>query len=185
MALGRRFTHAFEKRFASTRGHHRPRKPCESIAKLSRRLIVAAQRGTMGGKKVNGRKRFIGVDSLGLIWALSVLTADVQDRDGGRWLLGGIRHLLARVREVIADSGFSKRFQEYVRNVCRWAVTITANAKDGFKVHTRRWVVERTFAWFVRYRRLVVDYEYLPETSEAMIQAAMIHRMLRALHPKE
>ena len=87
------------------------------------------------------------------------------------------------MREVIADSGFSRRFQEFVREVCRWAVTITTNARDGFKVHTRRWVVERTFAWFVRYRRLVVDYEYLPETSEAMIQAAMIHRMLRALHP--
>jgi putative transposase len=97
--------------------------------------------------------------------------------------LGSVRHLLARVREVIADSGFSKRFQEFVRTVCRWAVTITANAAEGFQVHTRRWVVERTFAWFVRYRRLVVDYEYLPETSEAMIQAAMIHRMLRRLHP--
>ena len=117
------------------------------------------------------------------MWALSVVTADVQDRDGGRWLLGAVRHRLPRVREVIADSGFSKRFQEFVRNVCRWAVTITVNAKDGFKVHTRRWVVERTFAWFVRYRRLMVDYEYLPETSEAMIQAAMIHRMLRKLHP--
>ena len=135
----------------------------------------------MGGKKVNGRKRFIGVDSLGLVWALSVVTADVQDRDGGRWLLGAVRHLLPRVREVIADSGFSKRFQEFVRNVCRWAVTITVNAKDGFKVHTRRWVVERTFAWFVRYRRLIVDYEYHTETTEAVIQAAMIHRMLRHL----
>ena len=95
------------------------------------------------------------------------------------------RHLLARVREVIADSGFSKRFQEFVRGVCRWKVTITANAKDGFKVHNRRWVVERTFAWFVRYRRLMVDYEFMTETSEAMIQAAMTHRMLRLLHPNE
>ncbi len=75
--------------------------------------------GYDGGKKVKGRQRFIGVDSLGLVWALSVLTADVQDRDGGRWLLGGVRHLLPRVREVIADCGFSKRFQEFVRNVCR------------------------------------------------------------------
>ena len=84
---------------------------------------------------------------------------------------------------LIADSGFSKRFREFVRHVCRWAVTITVNAKDGFKVQTRGWVVERTFAWFVRDRRLMVDYEYLPETSEAIIQAAMIHRMLRRLHP--
>ncbi len=67
--------------------------------------------------------------------------------------------------------------------MCRWKVTITANARDGFKVHTRRWVVARAFAWFVRYRRLMVDYEYLPETSEAMTQTAMTHRMLRRLHP--
>jgi putative transposase len=62
-------------------------------------------------------------------------------------------------------------------------VTITAKAADGSTVQPRRWVVERTFAWLVRYRRLMVDYEYLPETSEAMIQAAMIYRMLRRLHP--
>jgi putative transposase len=84
---------------------------------------------------------------------------------------------------VIADSAFSRRFVEFVRRVCRWAVTTTAKAADGFRVQPRRWVVERTFAWFTRYRRLVADYEYLPETSEAMIQAAMTHLMLRRLHP--
>ena len=114
---------------------------------------------------------------------MSVVTADVQDRDGGCWLLAAARRWLPRAREVIADSGFSRRFQEFVRKACRWAVTITANAAGGFQVHARRRVVERTFAWLVRYRRLVVDYEYLPETSEAVIQAAMIHRMLRKLHP--
>jgi putative transposase len=62
----------------------------------------------------------VAVDSLGLIWALSVLTADAQDRDGGRWLLAAARAWLPRVREVIADSGFSKRFAEFVRRVCRW-----------------------------------------------------------------
>jgi transposase len=90
---------------------------------------------------------------------------------------------LARVREVIADSAFSKRFIEFVRGVCRWKVTITAKAAEGFQVQARRWVVERTFAWLVRYRRLVVDYEFMTETSEAMIQAAMTHLMLRRLHP--
>jgi transposase len=127
----------------------------------------------------------VGVDSLGLVWALSVLTADVQDRDGGCWLLAAARRHLPRVREVIADSGFSRRFREFVRRACRWAVTITAKAADGFRVQPRRWVVERTFGWFVRYRRLMVDYEFLPETSEAMIQAAMTHRMLRRLHPSQ
>ena len=127
----------------------------------------------------------MAVDSLGLVRALSVLPADVQDRDGGCWLLAAARRWLPRVREVIADSGFSKRFREFVRSACRWAVTITAKAADGFVVQPRRWVVERTFGWFVRYRRLMVDYEYLPETSEAMIQAAMTHLMLRRLRPRE
>jgi transposase len=110
-----------------------------------------------------------------------VTAASVQDRDGGRWLLGAARHLLPRLREVIADSGFSKRFVDWVRGVCRWAVTITKKAAEGFVVQPRRWVVERTFAWLVRYRRLTIDFEYLPETSEAMIQVAMIHLMLRRL----
>jgi transposase len=132
---------------------------------------------------VSGRKRFVAVDSLGLIWAAMVVTADVQDRDGGRWLLDAVRRTLARVREVVADSGFSKRFVDWVRGVCRWRVTTTANAPAGFRVHPRRWVVERTFAWLVRYRRLTVDREYKPETSEAVILATMTHLMLRRLHP--
>ena len=123
------------------------------------------------------------VDSLGLIFGLCVLPADHQDRDGGRWLLSQVRHLLPRVREVIVDSGFSRKFVEWVRRVCGWTVTTTANDGPGFNLHPRRWVVERTFAWLVKYRRLAKDYEYRTETSEAMIYAAMIHRMVRHLCP--
>ena len=114
---------------------------------------------------------------------MCVLPADHQDRDGGRWLLSQFRHLLPRVREVIVDSGFSRKFVDWVRRVCGWRVTTTANDGPGFNLHPRRWVVERTFAWLVKYRRLAKDYEYLTETSEAMIYAAMIHRMVRLLHP--
>jgi transposase len=116
---------------------------------------------------------------------LPVTPASDRDRDAGRWLLGAARHRSPRVREVIADSGFSKRFVGYVRRVCRWKVTITAKAADGFRVRPRRWVVERTFGWLVGYRRLRCEYEYHPETSEAMIQVAMIGLMLRRLHPGE
>jgi putative transposase len=127
----------------------------------------------------------VAVDSLGLVWALLVLPADVQDRDGGCWLLGLVKGMLARVREVIADAGFSRRFIDWVKQVCGWRVTTTHNAPEGFKIHPRRWVVERTFGWLVRYRRLLVDHEYLPESSEAMILAAMIHLMIRRLEPAE
>jgi transposase len=123
------------------------------------------------------------VDSLGMVWALLVTAANVQDRDGGRWLLATVRGLLPRLREVIADSGFSRRFVEFVKRCCGWAVTITKKAAEGFKIQPRRWVVERTFAWLVRYRRLIVDFERLPESSEAMIRAAMVHLMLRRLQP--
>ena len=132
---------------------------------------------------MKGRKRFVLTDSLGLIWGLCVLPADHQDRDGGRWLLSQVRRSLPRLVEVIADSGFSKKFVEWVRRACGWKVTTTANAPKGFKVHPRRWVVERTFGWLVSYRRLGKDYEVLTETSEAMIRVAMTHLMVRRLHP--
>jgi putative transposase len=122
--------------------------------------------------------RFVLVDSLGLIWPLWVTTADIQDRDGGRWLRGQFRHLLPRVREVIADSGLSERFVDWARRRCGWAVTTTAAVGKGFRLHPRRWVVERTFAWLVASRRLGKDHEALPETSEAMT-----HLMLRRLPP--
>ena len=149
---------------------------------------VRGDRGYDGGKKIAGRKRFILTDSLGLIRALWVTTADVRDRDGGRWLLSQFRHRLPRLREVIADSGFRTRFVEWVRRVCRWRVTTTITAATkaagkGFTLHRRRWVVERTFSWLAGYRRPGKDFEALTETSEAMIHAAMIHLMLRRLPP--
>ena len=87
------------------------------------------------------------------------------------------------MREVIADSGFSRRFIDWVRQMLRWRVTTTATVPKEFRIHPRRWVVERTFAWLVKYRRLGKDYEFQTETSEAMIYAAMTHRMLQYLHP--
>ena len=132
---------------------------------------------------MKGRKRFLAVDSLGLVWALLVLPASVQDRDGGCWLLSLVKGTLARVREVIADAGFSRRFIDFVKAACGWRVFTTHNAPEGFKVHPRRWVVERTFGWLVRYRRLLVDHERLPESSQAMILAAMCHLMTRRLEP--
>ena len=110
-------------------------------------------------------------------------SGDTQDRDGGCWLLDSVRGRLPRMREVLVDSAFSRRFRDWVRRWCGWPVTTSMKGTGWFMVQARRWVVERTFAWLVRYRRLVIDYEYLPETTENLIYAAMIHRMLRTMHP--
>lgn len=123
------------------------------------------------------------VDSLGLIWALIVRPADVQDRDGGRWLLETIRGRIPTLGEIIADRGFSKRFVDWVTVQFQWMATTTNGITGRFVIHPRRWVVERTFGWLVRYRRLMIDYEYQVPTSEAMIRVAMIHLMVRRLEP--
>ena len=132
-----------------------------------------------------GRERFVAVDPLGLIWALSVTTADVQDRDGGCWLLQPARGKLPRTRDVVADAVLTRRFAEWVRRHCGWRAVTTHNAPMGFTVHARRCVVERTFAWLVRYRRLGKDRNFMTESSKAMIYAAITHRMLRWLHPAD
>lgn len=132
---------------------------------------------------MKGRKRFIAVDSLGLVWALLVLPASVQDPDGGCWLLALVKGTLARAREVIADAGFTRRFIDFVRRACGGRVTTAHNAPTGFRIRPSRWVVERTFGWLVRYRRLLVDHEQLPETSQAVVVASMIHLMIRRLEP--
>lgn len=91
--------------------------------------------------------------------------------------------MLPRLRLIWADGGYAGQFVDWVQRVCGWAVEIVKRPKGmkGFQVLPRRWVVERTFGWFNRYRRLSKDYEFHTETSEAMIHVAMIHIMVRRL----
>ncbi|MBN9519920.1 transposase [bacterium] len=118
---------------------------------------------------MTGRKQFTAIDSLWRVWALVVTAANVQDRDIGSRRPGGLRWRFGWVGEVIADAEFRKRFVDGVGRWCGWAVVTTHNAPEGFRIHPRQWVVERTFAWLVKYRRLVRDYEVQAEASEAMI----------------
>ena len=119
--------------------------------------------------------------SLGLLWGLMVRPACVQDRDGGRWLAEKHRGRWPGLREVVVDSGFSRRFVDWITARFGWAVTATRGVPGRFAVHPRRWVVERTFAWLTGYRRLAVDREYDIAVSEAMVRLAMIHLMVRRL----
>lgn len=157
-------------------------------------------KGYDGAKKVKGRKRHILVDTQGLLLKVHVHAADLMDWDGGKALLQGVQALFPRLRHLWTDAGYKSGFSDWVEQTLGWTVEMVQHAlpakgviaqlqsqvqkvKHSFQVLARRWVVERTFAWLGKYRRLSKDYEYLPETSETLILIAMIHIMLRRLVP--
>ena len=136
--------------------------------------------GFAAGKKVNGRKRHVLVDTLGLIWLVVVTAASTQDRDGARTLLQVLTQQMRRLRVFWADGGYAGALVEWVRGLRRWGkvrlelVQRSAQGR-GFQRLPHRWIVERTFGWLGRWRRLSKDYEYLTETSETVIRVMMIH----------
>ncbi len=142
-------------------------------------------RGYDAGKKVGGRKRHIVVDTLGLILAAVVHAADVQDREGAKLVLAALAGRFPRLRLIWADGGYAGQLVTWALAAYGWALEIVKRPDDarGFVVLPKRWVVERTFGWLGRCRRLSKDYEALPETSEAWIYLAMTHLMLRRLKP--
>lgn len=152
---------------------------------------VGGERGYDAGKKVNGRKRHIVVDTLGLLLAVVVHPANVQDYDGAVLVLGVLGRLKARfhrLRVIFADSAYGRKdLPECVRGTFGWLLqTVLRPAKvKGFVVLPKRWIVERTFGWLGRYRRHSKDYERNTASSEAMIYITMTHVMLRRLaYPK-
>ena len=147
--------------------------------------VGSASRGFDAGRKVNGRKRHVVVDSLGLLLVVMVTAASVQDRDGGARVLERLRFAMPSVAAVWADGGYAGRLVAYARQVLRVSVDIVRKrpGQRTFEVLPRRWVVERTLSWISRCRRLAHDYERLPEHSEAMVKWAMIGLMTRRLAP--
>jgi putative transposase len=115
-----------------------------------------------------------------------VTAASVQDRAGATQLLEILRHQYWRLRHIWADGAYAGPLVDWVRTLrpqrlIRLEITKRSDAVKGFVVIPKRWIVERTFRWCNRYRRLSKDYELLPATSEAMIQVTMIHLMTRRL----
>lgn len=146
---------------------------------------LPSSRGFDAGKKIMGRKRHILVDTLGLIVTMVVTTAAVQDRDGARVLLRSFGIHRKKLRKVWVDGGYRGELVEWVKRTFRYCLEVVLRSDDikGFLVLPKRWVVERTFAWLNNYRRLSKDYERFTETSETMIQIAMMRLMLRRLKP--
>lgn len=140
-------------------------------------------RGFDAGKKVNGRKRHIMVDVMGLLLLVLVHSADVQDRDGGKLLLGRISGKFPRLKLVWADGGYAGKLVEWFEGQFGKILEIVRRTDNvqGFKLLPHRWVVERTFGWLGRNRRLAKDFERQAATSEAWINVAMIRLMLRRM----
>lgn len=143
--------------------------------------------GFDGGKLIKGRKRFLSVDTLGLVLRVLVTAANVGERDGGKRVLKRVKRMgnqVSRLTTIWVDGGFDGApFMIWVMDFCRWIVQVVLRPEQtkGFVVLKKRWVVERTFGWLMGCRRLVRDYERLPETSETLIYLAMIRIMVRRL----
>jgi putative transposase len=158
-----------------------------SAAGLDRQSVkttaVPGKRGDDAGKKINGRKRHILVDTLGLLLVVLVTTASVQDRDGARQLLRHLPGPCKKLRKLWVDGGYSGRLVDWVAERFRFLLAVVLRPKESrqFVLLPRRWVVERTFAWLNLSRRLSKDYERLMPTSETWIQVAMIRLMANRL----
>ena len=141
-------------------------------------------KGYDAGKKVSGRKRHIITDTLGFLVGLLIHTADIQDRDGAAPLLASIRRGYPWLRHVFADGGYAgQKLIGALRGIGGWTVQIVkrSDRAKGFVVLPRRWVVERTFAWLGRNRRLAKDFETSIASAEAWALIASIRLMTQRL----
>lgn len=147
---------------------------------------VGGERGYDGGKKVTGRKRHVTVDTLGLLITVVVHAANLQDYDGAKAVLQRTKQRFPRLKRVYADSAYAKKhLPTWAVIACSFVIEIVKQMKAaiGFVVLPKRWIVERTFAWLGRNRRLSKDYERSTSVSETWIRLAMIKLMLRRLKP--
>ena len=141
-------------------------------------------RGYDAGKKIKGRKRHIATDTLGNILDAYVHTADIQDRDGAPTLIENARNIYPTLVTIFADGGYAgEKLAAAIRHIENLAVEIVkrSDTAKGFVVLPKRWIVERTFAWLGRCRRLAKDWEASVASSEAWLFIASIRRITRAI----
>lgn len=146
----------------------------------------AGARGYDAAKKVTGRKRHIAVDCLGLILAVMITPASVQDRDAAKNLIKFLVKMYGRLQVIWADGGYLGTLVQWVKQLrpfgkLRLEIVRRCDRARGFRVLPKRWIVERTFGWLTKSRRLGRDYEVRFDHSEAMLRICMIRLMLRRL----
>ena len=122
---------------------------------------------------------------MGMILAIVVHPGNIQDRDGAKLVLNKLRGRYRRLKLIWADGGYAGKLIEWTASFGNWVLEIVKRSDDvvGFAVLPQRWIVERTFGWIGRYRRMSKDYEMLPASSEAMILIVMINLMVHRLAP--
>ena len=144
--------------------------------------VATGSSGYDAGKKIKGRKRHLLTDTLGLLLGVHVGPASVQDRDGAKVLLCLFCHLFLSVKLIFADGGYQGKLEAWVRQMgvlfgqssLALEIIKRSDKVKGFKLLPRRWVVERTFGWLMKSRRLTRDYERKPSHHEALVYLAMI-----------
>jgi len=141
------------------------------------------ERGFDSGKRIKGRKRFLIVDTIGLVLCIMVMRASRSEPAGGVEILDDLQQRFPTIRKVWADSAYGGELVEYVRQWCRFVLEIVRPSPDqkGFQVHPKRWIVERSISWLNWWRRLSKDYETTVESSESMIKIAAIRMMLKRI----
>lgn len=140
--------------------------------------------GYDGGKKVKGRKRHIVVDSQGFLIGMLVTEANMSERLGAVVVLDQSAAALSKLEIVWVDQGYSgQNFARAVKQVCGDSVKVDVieRKSSGFEILPKRWIVERTFGWLNRFRRLSKDYELYSEMSEGMIYGSLVRLMTRRL----
>ena len=144
--------------------------------------VPKTSRGWDNAKKVNGRKRHIAVDTAGLVLAVVVTAASVQDRDAAKPLLWNLARACTRIRLAWADAAYGGKLVTWAKTSLHLTVEVVRKRDTHtFEVLPRRWVVERTLAWITSHRRCARDYERLPASHEAMVLWAMIALMTQRL----